>query len=235
MAIVKAVNFRFGDIVQLEAIGASDVRYRVQLVGVLPGLSLMVTAPDIRGQHIPLNEGAAFTVRIFNGDDALAFDTTVVRYCREPYPYLHLAYPEKMERAQARNARRTRLKLPAQVHLVSGDRTGVPGNDRVGPPRLALIRDLSTAGAQLETESDLGPVDAKIVITVTLAFDRIAGRPVVLPAKVRNVKQLVAENGVATRYYGVQFVELPPEADLALSAFVYRHLAAQLLQEPVEA
>ena len=237
MAVAKKVNFRFGDIVQLESAANMDLRYRVQLVGVLPGLTLLVTAPDVRGQHVPLAEGEGFGVRIFNGDDALAFPSHIVRCCREPYPYVHLAYPQRIEWVQARNARRARLKLPAQLSVASRpDKDDVFSLDeRLGVQVPATIRDLSTAGAQIETATDFGEPGTRLMVVTALSFDRIPGRTVLLPAEVRNVKRMVEADGSVLHCYGVQFMELPAEADLALSAFVYRHLASQLLQEPSEA
>lgn len=233
MGAAKRVSFRFGDVVQLEPKADGRTGYRVQLVGVLPGLSLLVTAPDVRGQPVALADGEAFDVRVFNGDDALAFTSTVLRSCREPYPYVHLTYPEKIEQVQVRNARRARLQLAAQITLL---RDGIddqlfPAIERVGPVRQGTIRDISTAGAQLEAPVALGPVGTHMIITTQLAFDRVSGRNVVLPAEIRNVREIPDDQGVISFHYGVQFIELTPEADLALSAFVYRHLAAQLLGE----
>ncbi|GAC1627430.1 MAG: hypothetical protein NVS9B10_16380 [Nevskia sp.] len=238
MAAARKVNFRFGDIVQLESAADSELYYRVQLVGVLPGLTLLVTAPDIRGQLVPLNEGDAFSIRIFNGDDALAFTSHVVRCCREPYPYVHLAYPQRIEWVQARNARRARLKLPAQISVVArrADQDDVFSlDDMFGKQLPGTIRDLSTAGAQIETGGEVGEVGTRLIVMTSLSFDRVPGRTVLLPAEVRNVKRLVADDGSQLHCYGVQFLDLPAEADLALSAFVYRHLAAQLLQDPAQA
>jgi c-di-GMP-binding flagellar brake protein YcgR len=126
MATARKVNFRFGDVVQLEESSGHKASYRVQLVGVLPGLSLLVTAPDVRGAHVPLADGQIFEVRIFNGDDALAFSSMVIRSCQEPYPYVHLSYPERIEHVLVRNARRTRLKLPAQVNPLRTTRSDDP-------------------------------------------------------------------------------------------------------------
>ncbi len=67
-----------------------------------------------------------------------------------------------------------------------------------------------------------------------LTFDRVSGRSVVLPAEIRNVRELMSDDGSVLHYYGLQFIDLAVEADLALSAFVYRHLASQLLSDPIE-
>lgn len=237
MVAGKKVNFRFGDIVQLEDTSRPGQHYRVQVVGVLPGLSLLVTAPEVRGQLVPLDDGNRFNVRIFDGDDALAFPSRLIRYCREPYAYLHLQYPERIDWVQARNARRARLKLSAQVRVT---RSGAPDDpfaleQEIGPQQAAVIRDISTAGAQLETAAELGDVGTRLAIMTTLAFDRMAGRSVVLPAEIRNVKRMVGDDGGVLHYFGVQFIDLPVEADLALSAFVYRHLASQLLPDAASA
>lgn len=234
MTVAKRVNFRFGDVVQLEATSGAKQSYRVQLVGVLPGLSLLVTAPDIRGQHVALAVGEPFTVRIFDGDDALSFPSQVLRCCHEPYAYLHLVYPQQIERVQVRNARRARLKLKAQINVLSGHANDylLSARETIGPALPVTIRDISTAGVMVESPDDLGVVGTRVILTTTLAFDRIDGRKVMLPAEIRNGNRLVADDGDVSFHYGMQWLDLPAEADLALSAFVYRQLAAQLLQDP---
>jgi len=150
----------------------------------------------------------------------MAFRAGVTRVCRQPFHYLHLTYPQAIETALARNARRTRLNLPAQVVPASGE----------GAAALVIIENISIEGAQLESSTELGAVGTSIQLVASLQLDRIGERTVTLPAEIRNSKQQEGEDGKLVFHYGVQFVSPPLESDLALAAFVYRELAAGVFQ-----
>lgn len=218
MTALPLTKLRFGNIVQLEATQGTRPRCRAQLVGALPGHSVMVTAPDVRIHSF--GEGDSVIVRIFTGDEALAFRAGVTRVCRQPFHYLHLTYPQAIETALARNARRTRLNLPAQILPAAG----------AGSPCLAIIENISIEGAQIESAAELGAVGAQIQLVATLQLDRIGERTVTLPAEIKNQRQHEGEDGKAVFRYGLQFVSPSLESDLALAAFVYRELAAAVLQ-----
>jgi hypothetical protein len=210
MAALPLAKLRFGNIVQLEATQGTRTRCRTQLLGALPGHSVMVTAPD-PGIHA-FAEGDSLVVRIFTGEEALAFRAGVTRVCRQPFPYLHLTYPQAFEKALARNARRARLSLSARA--TAG-----------GPPVDVLIHNLSIEGAQVEAGEELGPVGTRIELSASLQLDRIGERPVTLPADIRNLRRHESD-GKAVFRYGLQFVDPPLESELALAAFVYRELVA---------
>jgi c-di-GMP-binding flagellar brake protein YcgR len=223
MASLSLANLRFGDVAQLEPALGGRVRHRVQLLGALSGVSLMVTAPENRGQTT-LMEGESCIVRIFTGDEALAFRAGVTRVCRQPFPYLHLTWPTEVEKALVRNARRARLQLPARVRGT--------GETTAGEPVPVVVEDLSTEGAQIESSAELGALGSKIDLLATLNLDRIGERDLSLPAELMNMKQHDDEEGRTVYRYGLRFVDLPTEADLALTAYFYKQLTQQLLNEP---
>lgn len=219
MAALLHASLKFGDIVQLESAVGGRKRYRAQLLGLLPGVTVMVTTPEVDGHPIPVTEGQSFVVRIFTGDEALAFRAGVARSCRHPLHYLHLTYPAAVEKALVRNTRRAKLRLPAQAQLATGESVPV------------MIDDLSIDGAQLESGRELGAVGERLTITAVLPLDRIGERGVTLPAELKNMKTHPGEDGATLYRYGTRFAEVPVDSDLALTAFVYMQINAQLLGE----
>lgn len=226
MAIDTSLNFRFGDIALLDYGPDAWQRHRVVLLGGLPGKSLLVTAPQAGGAMIPVDVGATVEARVLNGDAAQTFRASVLLVCREPYDYLHLSYPERVEPQQARSVPRVALGLVATVKPETDFE--LPG-DRGSP---AVIRDLSTSGAKLESSRVPGEVGAKLLVLTSFTFEGGANHPVVLPAEVRYVRPFAAEDGGMNYAFGVRFFDLPLAAEHALAAFVYRHLISRLLREP---
>lgn len=226
MANDTGLNFRFGDIALLEAGPETAQRHRVVLLGGLPGKSLLVTAPEAWGVAIPFEAGASFEVRVFSGDAAQTFCASVLQACSTPYAYLHLSYPDRVERQQARNAPRVVLGLQAAVQPEADFE--LPGGQ--GTP--AIIRDLSTSGAKLESSRLPGAVGDKLLVLTSFSFESGASHPVVLPAEVRYVRLITADDGSPLHEFGVRFFDLPLAAEHALAAFVYRHLISLLLRDP---
>lgn len=226
MANDTSLNFRFGDIALLESGPEASQRYRVVVLGGLPGKSLLVTTPEPGEATVPLDVGTSLEIRVLNGDVAQSFRASVLQICSEPYAYLHLSFPDRVERQPARNAPRVVLGLPAAVQPESDFE--LPGDQ--GSP--ATIRDLSTTGAKLESGRSPGSVGAKLLVLTTFTFERGPSHPVVLPAEVRYVRPFTADDGSTCYAFGVRFFDLPVAAEHALAAFVYRHLISRLLREP---
>jgi c-di-GMP-binding flagellar brake protein YcgR len=210
------LNLEIGDILQLEfVLDERGVRYSVRVIGVLPRGSILVTTPERNGKLMSVREGQVIIARSFSRDFASAFSTRVIRACTHPYPYLHLSYPDAKEEVVVRNARRARVMLAATV---SSERE--PG--RWTNQLAAMVNDVSTTGAMLETSTALGRAGTAVKILFSLPIEGVGEQQLVVEGKIRTVHE---DSGNPDRLrYGVEFAQLDAMGLLTLRAFVYEQL-----------
>ena len=216
MASSVDIGVHIGDVIHLEST-SGDVRFRVRLIGLVPGRSLIVTAPESSGQLVAVPEGLKFAARVFADDEAVGFSCVVERTCTQPYPYLHLSYPQALEATPTRQARR------ARVHL-----TGTAESDQDPGRSVAVsLHDISTTGALLWSDTQLGKVGEALVLRVPVETDQLGDQSAELLCEIRNVYE-EPDHGTARWRYGVEFTSMSSATALALRALVYRRLSRSL-------
>ena len=62
--------------------------------------------------HIAALTDVSFRV----GREIVGFRTAVLQVCAQPYAYLHLSYPDDVQRVEIRKNERVPVSIPAQVH-----------------------------------------------------------------------------------------------------------------------
>lgn len=190
-------------------------QYFVRVIGFLPERSLLVTAPEKAGAPMAGLEGRAVLVRLYAGEEARGFTATVLRAATQPYAYLHLSYPTKIEPMSERQASRVRSALAITVRAAAGERE-TP----------AVIRDISGTGAQVLAGGPIGRAGDRILIRARLPLDVVGDQPVDLPAVIRNAQDEAEVKGSLWRYRcGVEFEPLDIQATLILRAYLYERFA----------
>lgn len=193
-------------------------QFYVKVIGFLSERSVLVTAPEKGDAAMVVREGRAVLARSYSGAEARGFTCTVLRSCAQPYAYLHLSYPAKVEPVVERQASRVRSALAVTARPVSGDAAG-----REIP---AVIRDISGTGAQLLAGSAVGKAGDRVVIRARLPLDVVGDQPVDLPALIRNAQDEADVKGSLWRYrYGVEFEPLDTQSTLILRAYLYERFA----------
>lgn len=200
-----------GDSLQLQSLADGKRRYRARLVGYVPYQSVLVTAPSPEDKVLLIREGEQFMVRGYVGDNAVAFRSRVLVAQRQPYPYMHLSYPQELEKAAMRKAPRIRVERMVNVVNETAKAAGV----------VAVMRDLSATGAMIESVNPLGNPGDRLVIETSFDFDGMPDQPQRLTAVIRNLRDPAGE----AVGQGVEFHELSAEAALSLRAYVYERLA----------
>lgn len=209
------LQLHIGDRLQLELLADSArSHYVTLLVGYVPGHSVLLRTPVVQNLPIPVREGEPVLVRSFTGQHTSSFQTTVVRVCRAPFPYLHLAYPQSVQQAQVRGAVRVRVNL-----------VGTAFNAERGDNELPVpinIADLSVTGALLEATSVLGNVGDR----VELAFKFLV-QPnnyevrLTTGAEVQSLRKARQKHGDDEVYvHGVRFSGLHTTESLLLQSFI---------------
>ena len=151
------IQLQIGDRVQIET--QSDgkrTRHFTSLIGYVKGESVLVQTPIIQNLPLSIREAEPVLVRAFSGRSAFAFETTVAKVSRSPFPYLHLSFPGEVRTVVIRGALRVRADLAGTAINLARN----PG----GVPQLCTIADLSVSGAQLDSPSAIGSAGERLQI-----------------------------------------------------------------------
>ncbi len=206
------MRLKVGDRLQLEpGPGLGQVRYMVRLLGFLEGHSLMVQTPQPSAGVKPLVEGDGLVVRVFSGQGAFGFRSFVERVIRNPFDYLHLKFPERIEGVLVRKAPRVRTDISARVRPAAGGETE------------ARIVNLSASGLLLESPAALGDPGSNLQIRFDLL---VFGNAVTLDlqARVRAGKPAAAEAPEGPHQHGIELIDPAANDTLNLQAFVHQTL-----------
>jgi hypothetical protein len=181
-------------------------RSTVTVLGWLENVCIMVTAPAEDTLRLLLKEGEPILARVFTGQNAFAFNGTVLKNVHAPFRHLHLSFPEKVESASIRSSPRCRVNLPATVSTLSGG------------SREATLIDIGTNGALIETteiaEADKGAID----IACSL---ELHGVPVSMNLRAQVLAMRNKSDGIEPRcQYGVRFLDPDSNERLILGSLV---------------
>lgn len=206
------LDLHIGSVLHLEQPGGKKTD--VRLIGLVPGSSLLVTAPEGPEGHLTVLEGDRFAARVFAGGGVLAFTCSVQRCCIEPYHYLHLSYPETIESTSVRHAQRVRIHLRG-----TADADHEPGKEVP-----VALHDISTLGAMVWADVPLGEVGEAMVLRLPLEPDPQGAQQVAeVLCEIRNLHD---DHGPPKRRwgYGVEFGSMSSATALALRAMVMREM-----------
>ena len=212
------LKIQVGELLQLQQRdGADSKRLHVKLIGYLPGASLLVTTPTVADKVMIIREGQPFVVRVMVGNRIVGFTTTVVRSCSRPYPYLHLSYPDEMEQITVRKAQRVRVKLFASMKNANPD-------FQSEKPQSGTVVDLSTSGALLVADEQLGDLDDEVIVSCAIKVADIE-KLLSMPAIIRNVHvDQSEEHGEHSYYHGLELKVKEQQDAVALHGFVYEQI-----------
>lgn len=186
----------------------------VKLIGVHEGSSIVITAPE-NESALPLTEGAVYKFRSFSGECIYEFAAPLLKVCGEPFPYLHVGWPQErqIEKRDLRAATRVKTELACMVY---------PGKQVGGRFAKGTITDLSTGGAAIALHDELSLFYDEVRLVFRL---EVAEQEVLIEARARPVRK-PEESG--ERLMGVSFVDLGSPERLALHAYVYSALVREL-------
>jgi len=203
-----------GDTVQLQFTPENeDERFYVKLIGFLNGKSIIVTTPRDNGVALRIPLAQKFNVRLISGNSAKGFTATTIHATTHPYPHLHLTFPETLESITVRKAERIECSLIVSVHNEEEGKSFPEGKS-------ASMNNLSTAGAQLITNEDIGELGDKILISCQVNVAEIK-EYLNISGVIRRINKTEKDE---SRSYGVEFI-IPDNKDkLLLHGFIYEHM-----------
>lgn len=215
----QLLQLKVGDVIQVQlSAEQSDARSMARVIGYQPGTSLLIGTPRSNGSTLRVREGQLLTLRLLTGNTVYGFESSVLRVCNLPFPYLHVAYPREFASAVVRKAQRASTNVIASV-----DNPDQANSTK--EPFSVVISDLSVAGASLEAPQPVGSVGDVIMLRTKLAAGGTE-RYLSLAGVIRGVRAHEEPGGDSARYrHGVEFQMLAPDDQLVLHGFVYEQIA----------
>lgn len=203
--LVESVQIGF-----LEDGGKERSLFRVEFIGVIPGISFIVSQPQRDNRLVPMCAGQSVAVTMFISRFVHAFPAQVLCANKLPAPHLHLSYPDTFKTSVLRSAKRVNLQFGILALLRMGEDLSIP----------VSIIELSNQGLALLSEYPLGDPGTEI----RLSFSVSAGdssQTIRASGIIRGGRQIKAQRVFR---YGVELTDLSAEHQIAIQAFIYEHL-----------
>lgn len=215
---LDALNLMPGDSLQLQPLLDGQVeRWTVRVIGQMKPKSLLVTAPMVDGKLIFIKDGQTYLVRAFSGLNVCAFKARVLKSQLQPFPYLHLAWPDSVQAMRIRKAMRAPASIIVAVHDSEEGR-------QIGAGKIV---DISVGGAKVLSSLSLGHKEQTLWLSFKVKLGDME-EYVKTPAIIRAIGEDTDEQGKTMKSYGVQFGDLNQSQRLIIMNLVYQYL----LKEP---
>ncbi len=206
---------KLGDQVQLQFVpDEGRDRLNSQIIGHVPGKSLIINAPRIDGKLPIFREHQHFIVRMLQGSRLYGFESEILKYYTIPYPHIHLSLPKQIESKQVRNSQRVNTEMTVAVQQGDSSKT-----------RNVTMLNTSATGSLLQSTTALGETGDNLMISLELVISSIQ-KYLRIPAIIRNITEPTDDNNYYR--YGVQFTELDDEQKLIVNAYVNEQIVTQL-------
>ena len=208
MVSMEEARWRIGESLSLQPFDNPSLRYTVRLIGFVKNKTVLVTAPSLDGKFGFIRDGQTFVVRSFSGKRAYAFTAAAVKSVHAPHPDLHLSYPQEVRATTIRKGSRAAVRIIASVSLGEPARTFA-----------AKLADLSAGGTSFVARLALGVKGEQGQVKFKL---NVAGHTAFL--SLRAVLRSVTSDGGEFHNHGFEFLAIPVDERMILSAFVHQAL-----------
>lgn len=209
-----AVKLMPGDALQLQPMLEGQVeRFTVHVIGVMKPRSVLVTMPVVDGKLIFVRDGQTYLVRAFSGLNVCAFKAKVLKSQLQPFPYLHLSYPDSVQAMRIRKAMRAPASIIVAVHLSEEGK-------QIGAGKLV---DISVGGAKMFSPMPLGQKGENLWLSFKVRLGDME-EYVKTPVVIRSEGEEDDEQGKRMKSFGIQFGQLEQSQRLIIMNLVYQHL-----------
>lgn len=193
-------------------------RFSCRLIGCLPGRSVLLSVPKQSGKLIKFRIGQKIVVRLMIDNGIGIFACTVESQTQDPYPILHLSYPESVTFKGIRGA--TRIVVREKVNVMN---IATEGTHKVS----GFISDMSISGARVELGSDIAEIGDTLELRGQVDI-RDVTRDLILTGIVRSRVDPTdnLDEGVLVSY-GLEFIKQSDDQRLVMYAYVFNQMALQ--------
>ena len=192
-------------------------RFSCRLIGCLPGRSILLSVPKLAGKLVRFRTGQKVVARLMVDNGIGIFVSVVEAQTADPYPILHINYPDNVSFKGIRGATRVAIDEPVQVlNLTVADSEAVAGS----------VVDVSVTGARIEVASELGEIGNKIQVTMRVGVANII-RDLALEGVIRSRGDVDPQYSDSAVAYGIEFIEPEEDKRLLLYAYVYAQIGSE--------
>ncbi len=192
-------------------------RFSCRLIGCLPGRSILLSVPKLAGKLVRFRTGQKLVARLMVDNGIGIFASVVETQTADPYPILHISYPDNVSFKGIRGATRVAIDRPVEVSNLTII------SDKIIS---ASVVDVSVTGARIEAMSAFGEIGNKIQIAMSVAVANIV-RELTLEAIIRSRGDVDPQSPNGAIAYGVEFIEPEEDKRLLLYAYVYAQIGSE--------
>ena len=187
-----------------------NMRLATKVIGWLESRSLLLALPLKATQSGLVKVSEQVLLRAFNGQNAFAFSSAVIKIEHFPFTYLHLSFPKKISALEIRSSIRQSVNIPVTLTIEGmGDVSG-------------HILDLNMTGACVSTPI---PLTDESPLRFTLHFDcHGVAFSLRLESQLRSTKIIQDKDGMSHHQSGLEFQNLEPNDRLTLSSLLWQQM-----------
>ncbi|AQV93593.1 flagellar brake protein [Cupriavidus necator] len=211
------LGLQVGTLLHVKREGDTSRAAASRLIGYIDQ-GLFVTWPQLGGRDLPLQAGDTVLLRGFSGHAIHSFLSTITAVCRSPFRYLVLSAPAQQQALPVRKAARVPTRLAAYLTE--------PGDDDAidtGAARLALLSDISTGGALVQTTAPAPAPGSRVRLRFKLRTASLDSE-VTIDGWVRVAAPGAASDDADFPAFGVAFDVLAERELTLLQCYIYEQL-----------
>lgn len=193
-------------------------RFSCRLIGCLPGRSLLLSVPKQTGKLVKFRTGQKIVVRLMIDNGIGIFAGIVESLTLDPYPILHLSYPESVTFKGIRSATRVVVYEKVTVSNISLESR---------PSTQGVISDISISGARVELSDEIAEIGDVVELKAQVDIRELK-RELMLTGIVRSRVEPTDNHleGMLVSY-GLEFNLQTEEQHLLMYAYVFSQMAMQ--------
>lgn len=203
---------------QTSSLAGQPERFSCRLIGCLPGRALLLSVPKQAGKLVKFRPGQKIVVRLMIDNGIGIFAGSVESQTLDPYPILHLSYPDSVTFKGIRGA--TRVAVYEKVDVVNIGMESIPSTS-------GIMLDVSISGVRIELANDIAEIGDLLEIRAPVEIREIK-RELVLTGRVRSrVDPTDGQLQSMLVNYGLEFVEQTEEQRLLMYTYVFNQMVIQ--------
>ncbi|MDR7091746.1 MULTISPECIES: flagellar brake protein [Cellvibrio] len=203
---------------QTATLAGQPERFSCRLIGCLPGRSILLSVPKQAGKLIKFRAGQKIVVRLMIDNGIGIFAGIVESQTQDPYPILHLSYPETVTFKGIRGATRVAVREKIEV-------TNISVESKIKAS--GFISDMSISGTRIELSDDIAEIGDILELRAQVDI-RDVKRDLILTGVIRSRVDPTDNLGEGVLVsYGLEFTSQTDEHRLVMYAYVFNQIALQ--------
>jgi hypothetical protein len=203
---------------QTATVGGQPERFSCRLIGCLPGRSILLSVPKQAAKLVKFRAGQKIVVRLMIDNGIGIFAGIVESQTQDPYPILHLSYPETVTFKGIRGATRVAVRERIEVTNISLESKITASG---------FISDMSISGTRIELSDDIAEIGDMLELKAQVDI-RDVQRELILIGVIRSRVDPTDNLGDGVLVsYGLEFAMQPDDQRLVRYAYVFNQMALQ--------